>query len=122
MGIMVYSLLWVMQDFVHQPYGSSLTIPESLAEKLRHRERPASLERCGFRRVWIPEPLRYTCICIIYIYTHTYIHTRICVYIHTYIHVCMYVCMYNIHMSIYIYIYTYIYIYVLCIRVFGCFV
>ena len=21
MGIMVYSLLWVMQDFVHQPYG-----------------------------------------------------------------------------------------------------
>ena len=22
MGIMVYSLLWVMQDFVHQPYGS----------------------------------------------------------------------------------------------------
>ena len=22
MGIMVYSLLWVMQDFVHQPFGS----------------------------------------------------------------------------------------------------
>ena len=22
MGIMVYSLLWVMQDFVHQPYES----------------------------------------------------------------------------------------------------
>ena len=25
MGIMVYSLLWVMQDFVHQPYGKSNT-------------------------------------------------------------------------------------------------
>ena len=24
MGIMVYSLLWVMQDFVHQPYGFPL--------------------------------------------------------------------------------------------------
>ena len=24
MGIMVYSLLWVMQDFVHQPYGFSV--------------------------------------------------------------------------------------------------
>ena len=37
MGIMVYSLLWVMQDFVHQPYvlsfapfrdGSSRTLPQ----------------------------------------------------------------------------------------------
>ena len=24
MGIMVYSLLWVMQDFVHQPYGAKI--------------------------------------------------------------------------------------------------
>ena len=24
MGIMVYSLLWVMQDSYHQPYGSGL--------------------------------------------------------------------------------------------------
>ena len=24
MGIMVYSLLWVMQDFVHQPYYRTL--------------------------------------------------------------------------------------------------
>ena len=24
MGIMVYSLLWVMQDFVHQPYVTLL--------------------------------------------------------------------------------------------------
>ena len=24
MGIMVYSLLWVMQDFVHQPYEEDL--------------------------------------------------------------------------------------------------
>ena len=28
MGIMVYSLLWVMQDFVHQPhYGNPYRIP-----------------------------------------------------------------------------------------------
>ena len=27
MGIMVYSLLWVMQDFVHQPYDSVQSIP-----------------------------------------------------------------------------------------------
>ena len=26
MGIMVYSLLWVMQDFVHQPYGDACLI------------------------------------------------------------------------------------------------
>ena len=33
MGIMVYSLLWVMQDFVHQPYLSGLkTKVESLIE------------------------------------------------------------------------------------------
>ena len=25
MGIMVYSLLWVTQDFDHQPYGSGVT-------------------------------------------------------------------------------------------------
>ena len=25
MGIMVYSLLWVMQDFVHQPHGEDMT-------------------------------------------------------------------------------------------------
>ena len=27
MGIMVYSLLWVMQDFVHQPYLEAHTLP-----------------------------------------------------------------------------------------------
>ena len=27
MGIMVYSLLWVMQDFVHQPKGLELPKP-----------------------------------------------------------------------------------------------
>ena len=26
LGIMVYSLLWVMQDFVHQPYDSTLAV------------------------------------------------------------------------------------------------
>ena len=31
MGIMVYSLLWVMQDFVHQPYEGSGFRLEGLA-------------------------------------------------------------------------------------------
>ena len=26
MGVMAYSLLWVMQDFVHQPYGVRLVL------------------------------------------------------------------------------------------------
>ena len=26
MGIMVYSLLWVMQDFVHQPYFQAFSL------------------------------------------------------------------------------------------------
>ena len=26
MGIVVYSLLWVMQDFVHQPYGDYMKV------------------------------------------------------------------------------------------------
>ena len=34
MGIMVYSLLWVMQDFVHQPYckALSLTVEDAAAQ------------------------------------------------------------------------------------------
>ena len=28
MGIMVYSLLWVMQDFVHQPYEGTWSLWE----------------------------------------------------------------------------------------------
>ena len=49
MGIMVYSLLWVMQDFVHQPYLSKTF-------RLRSRDLRGISER-GFRgieecRVW----------------------------------------------------------------------
>ena len=33
MGIMVYSLYWVMQDFVHQPYGA-LTIRKGFWDPL----------------------------------------------------------------------------------------
>ena len=36
MGIMVYSLLWVMQDFVHQPYLCQRTVSE-LASQLRQQ-------------------------------------------------------------------------------------
>ena len=32
MGIMVYSLFWVVQDFVHQPYGA-LTAPSESSRK-----------------------------------------------------------------------------------------
>ena len=43
MGIMVYALLWVMQDFVHQPYlghGCSLydAEPQTLILKILHPE------------------------------------------------------------------------------------
>ena len=38
MGIMVYSLLWVMQDFVHQPYlKPQMPCKESLRLELRAR-------------------------------------------------------------------------------------
>ena len=37
MGIMVYSLLWVMQDFVHQPYHYSE--PQKLETGLRPNSR-----------------------------------------------------------------------------------
>ena len=30
MGIMVYSLLWVMQDFVHQPYVRDQMVRKSV--------------------------------------------------------------------------------------------
>ena len=33
MGSMVYSLLWVMQDFVHQPYHSSGLLVINTGEK-----------------------------------------------------------------------------------------
>ena len=46
MGIMVYSLLWVMQDFVHQPYGV-LHPPEStFLEPLRFQS-PEQEPDCG---------------------------------------------------------------------------
>ena len=36
MGIMVYSLLWVMQDFVHQPYDTSKESQvEAILERLK---------------------------------------------------------------------------------------
>ena len=31
MGIMVYSLLWVMQDFVHQPYFYTIALVKVVA-------------------------------------------------------------------------------------------
>ena len=34
MGIMIYSLLWVMQDFVHQPYYSSFRAPAQESQRL----------------------------------------------------------------------------------------
>ena len=34
MGIMVYSLYWVMQDFVHQPYHPSSFNPKDLNPKV----------------------------------------------------------------------------------------
>ena len=37
MGIMAYSLLWVMQDLYHQPYGSALRFGRAWSKHLRFR-------------------------------------------------------------------------------------
>ena len=54
MGIMVYSLLWVMQDFVHQPYGSKATPRAALNQERSHKfvlirnfDSPSKSASCG---------------------------------------------------------------------------
>ena len=45
MGIMVYSLLWVMQDFVHQAYGLVISIVTLLTTLfITTHERPSSVD------------------------------------------------------------------------------
>ena len=45
MGIMVYSLLWVMQDFVHQPYG--LKINWNACKHQRAQAPPSGVRGAG---------------------------------------------------------------------------
>ena len=50
MGIMVYSLLWVVQDFVHQPYDSKFTkASESYELNPTEPLEPLNLKGLGFR-------------------------------------------------------------------------
>ena len=53
MGIMVYSLLWVMQDFVYQPYLQFSTAwidpPKTISGQLPMRD-SRGLEKEGFLR------------------------------------------------------------------------
>ena len=47
MGIMVYSLLWVMQDFVHQPYG--VVKEEDGDQQNRKRRGNGRINECSWR-------------------------------------------------------------------------
>ena len=55
MGLMAYSLLWVMQDFDHQPYVSCLDCPGSqlcrrhAPQKSHGRSLPSRARVYGFR-------------------------------------------------------------------------
>ena len=58
MGIMAYSLLWVMQDFVHQPNHPDLNIIQISITRSLHRRRCTALPFSATRNLKREQPER----------------------------------------------------------------
>ena len=56
MGILVYSLLWVVQDFVHQPYDSLAIVILPITLLLTTHERRSIDLGLGFGGTYINTP------------------------------------------------------------------
>ena len=53
MGIMVNSLLWVMQDLHHQPYEEAFSGAPSQTLKLAMKRQTAKPNNCQFHSLWV---------------------------------------------------------------------
>ena len=81
MGVMVYSLLWVMQDLYHQPYLQRPLSP--VARLMKRAARPLS-RACGSVEGKKESTIVYYTIIYMYIYIYIVfyytIHIHICIY------------------------------------------